>query len=268
MTKEFAITLVGAAAALLFTTGCAERSAALFAPVGRTSCSDLPALQRPLKVANYNIKSGLWTSLADVGDTLATMDADVVALEEVDNGTRRSGSVDESAVLADRLHMQRIFAAALARDGGTYGVALLSKLPMLDDAERVDLPDVGNFEPRVAIDATICRGDAPLRVLAAHADVFPWAAQAQAKFIADRVDGSANTLVLGDLNATPDTGDTKPFLDDGYADALSMFDDKPTFPGNKTRIDYILSDDAVASAHVLDSQASDHFPVVATIAPQ
>ncbi len=263
MQNKAAAVIVAALSVVIAASGCAMRSDALYSPLGRTSCNGVPRLDRALKVANYNIKSGLWTSLDQVGDTLEKLDADVIALEEVDNGTHRSGGVDQSEELAERLHAQRIFAAALERDGGTYGVALLSKLPVVD-AQRFDLPNVGNFEPRVGIDATVCTGDTATRVISAHADVFPWAAKAHAKAIAKRVADSRDVLVLGDLNSTPDTGDTQPFLDDGLSDALSLFDDKPTF-GDSARIDYILTDRAIENAKVVNSDASDHRPVVADL---
>jgi endonuclease/exonuclease/phosphatase family metal-dependent hydrolase len=259
---KLAVVVVVALAAVEF-SGCAERSEELLAPALRSSCNGLAPMDRKVKVANYNIKSGMWTSLDDVAAVIEHMDADVVALEEVDNGTQRSGLVDQSAVLAERAGAERIFAAAMDRDGGTYGIALLSKLPVVG-AERFDLPDVGNFEPRVGIDATVCTGDKETRVVSAHADVLPWAAKAHAQAIAERVASAINVLVLGDLNATPDTGDTQPFLDDGLADALSLFDDRPTF-GDNARIDYILTDRDINGAKVVDSDASDHKPVTAEL---
>jgi endonuclease/exonuclease/phosphatase family metal-dependent hydrolase len=257
--------VVAAVAACTLPLACAERSSTLIEPNVRSSCEGVASPNRPLRVANYNIKSGMWTSLDDVANTLTKMDPDIVALEEVDNGMKRTGGVDQSAVLAEKLHAQRIFAAARAADGGTYGIALLSRLPIVN-AERFNLPDVGNFEPRVAIDAVVCVGSRPLRVVSAHADVFPWAAKAHTEALAARVKGTENALVLGDFNAGPDVGD-KPFAGEGFQDALTLFDPRPTFPGNKTRIDYILSDNKLESAKVLDSKASDHFPVMATLDP-
>src|SRR5688572_2604235 len=113
-----------AAVATATLSGCSQRSS-LFVhgePTGSLSCEgNEQARDRPLKVANYNIKSGMWSSLDEVGDVLEKIDADVIALEEVDNGMGRTGNVDQSAVLAERLRAERIFAGSWEKDGGTYG---------------------------------------------------------------------------------------------------------------------------------------------------
>ena len=255
--------LVALAASLAVSSACAARSDLLVRAPERTSCAGVADLGRPLRVANYNIKSGMWTSLDDIGAVLEDMNADVIALEEVDNGMRRSGNVDEAAVLAERLHADHMFAGALSWDGGDYGVALLSKVPVVG-AERFALPDAGNFEPRVAIDATVCDGGEPVRVVAAHADVMPWAAKAHAAAIADRVRGTKGVVVLGDLNATPESGAVDPLVADGLTDVLATLGKVATF-GDKDRIDYILTDRVAVDAAVIDSHASDHRPVEAAL---
>ena len=89
--------------------GCSQQRSSLFVqgePTGSLSCEHRGENTKPLKVANYNIKSGMWSSLDEVGDVLEGLNADVIALEEVDNGMGRTGHVDQSAVLAERLHAE------------------------------------------------------------------------------------------------------------------------------------------------------------------
>jgi endonuclease/exonuclease/phosphatase family metal-dependent hydrolase len=256
-------------------TACSTTSRTLIAPSSEAladmhdksdvvaACRATPSLTRPLVVGNYNIKSGVWTSLDEVGGVLEKMDADVVALEEVDQGMKRSGGVDESAVLAKRLQAEHVFAGTLGFDGGTYGIALLSKLPIVK-VTRFDLPRANGFEPRVAIDATVCAGTTPLRVIAAHADFLPWAAEAQAKAIAAYIGDDKDVLVLGDFNATP-TDDGMQVLAKPRGDALAKYDEGPTFPGTKSRIDFILTGRGVKNAKRIITNASDHYPVTATL---
>lgn len=251
-------------------SGCALRSNLFLQPAasgeGTRSCDHEPALDRPLKVANYNIKSGLWSSLDEIGAVLEGIDADVIALEEVDNGMERSGGVDQSAALAERLHAQRVFAASWERGGGSYGVALLSRVPVVG-AERFFLPDVGGIEPRAAIDATVCAGAEPMRVVAAHSDFLPWAASAHAEALAERVSDSDSVLVMGDLNTAPSNDALGGFFRDGLKDVLALFvGDSPTF-GDSIRLDYILTDHNVEDARIIDSDASDHRPVSALLRP-
>jgi endonuclease/exonuclease/phosphatase family metal-dependent hydrolase len=175
---------------------------------------------------------------------------------------KRSDDVDQSATLAERLGMERVFAGTMERDGGTYGIALLSRLPFVK-VERFDLPE-GGFESRTAIDAQVCAGDQPVRVVSTHADFTPWAAGKHAQAIADHIEGAPDVVVMGDMNVTPDSDAMKPLLADPMQDALGMFDEGPTF-GDKDRIDYILTDNEVTGAQIVDSDASDHRPVLATV---
>lgn len=252
---------------LLLSSGCAQRSALFVGAdaVVSPTCDAHSAREAPLKVANYNIKSGMWSSLDEVGDVLEQLDADVIALEEVDNQMGRTGGVDQSAVLAERLKAQRVFAASWDKDGGSYGVALLSRVPIVA-AERFWLPE-GGTEPRAAIDATVCNGSAPLRVVAAHSDFLPWTASAHAEALAERVgdsDPDQAVLVMGDLNTSPTSASLAGFFRRGLKDALAMFEDGPTF-GGTVRLDYILTNRDVADARIIPSPASDHFPVSALL---
>lgn len=93
------------------------------------------------------------SDLEALARSLERMDADVIALQEVDRHLRRSGGVDQSGWLARRLSMEHVFAPALlgdpdgtwtaapARDPGgpSYGVALLSRHPILA-SYRLRLP--------------------------------------------------------------------------------------------------------------------------------
>lgn len=248
-------------------SGCSQQRSSLFVqgePTGSLSCESRGGGDnaKPLKVANYNIKSGMWSSLDEVGDVLEGLNADVIALEEVDNGMGRTGHVDQSAVLAERLHAERVFAGSWEKDGGTYGVALLSRVPIVA-AERFWLPDTG-MEPRAAIDATVCNGDAPLRVVAAHSDFLPWASAVHAEALAERVSDDDGALVIGDLNTSPTSDAIGSFFKRGMKDVLAQFKDGPTF-GGSVRLDYILTGREVADAQIIESAASDHFPVTALL---
>jgi endonuclease/exonuclease/phosphatase family metal-dependent hydrolase len=262
------VTVLLTTVAALALSGCSQRSAMFLhgssEPTGTTSCESNreSARDRPLKVANYNIKSGLWSSLDEVGDVLEGIDADIIALEEVDNGMGRTGHVDQSAVLAERLRAERVFAGSWEKDGGTYGVALLSRVPIVG-AERFWLPDTG-MEPRAAIDATVCDGASPLRIVAAHSDFLPWAAAVHAEALADRVSDDDGALVMGDLNTSPTSEAIGSFFKRGMKDVLTQFKDGPTF-GGSVRLDYILTGRDVDDAQIIESTASDHFPIAALL---
>lgn len=264
------LTFVTAAALL---AGCAGPSSSrLLAPRTDAVCAPAPARER-LRVVSFNIRSGLSSSLSDIGELLAGMDADVIALQEVDVGCRRTGGVDQAGVLAERLGHQYAFASAMTREGGDYGVALLSRLPF-QRVERVDLRASGSLEPRVAIDATLCAGAAPVRVVAVHADVLPWAAADNARALARSLArtlsvGGARVVVAGDLNAPPLDEGPRAFAQLGLADLVGLHAEGPTFHfAGARRLDYIFTDRALAedaTAGRVASQVSDHYPVHAEL---
>lgn len=260
--------LAAAASLCALLTGCSQPSDTLDAPE-LSACEGEAPLTRPLRVATYNIKSGLWSSLDEVGDVLEALDADVIALQEVDRLTSRTNGQDQAKELAERLGMKHAFAAARTEGGGDYGVALLSRLPFRE-VRRIAL-ESGNMtlEPRVALDATLCLGERELRAVSVHADVYPWAAADHARSLAAALeatkrDGQVLRLVAGDLNATPDADGPLALVGAGLVDVIASIGEVATFLDQ--RIDYVLADrplaDGLLDVDVIDSDASDHRPVI------
>ncbi len=153
-----------------------------------------------MRLVSWNVRHGLGldrrVSLERVLEVLEPLDADVVALQELDVARVRSGGVDQPAWLAARLAMNVVFAETC--DG--YGHALLSRPPFRAH-EEIALPGSALGEPRALIDAQL--GD--VRVIAAHFGLIPSDRAQQADAVMARLasDGSHVTFVLGDLNASP-----------------------------------------------------------------
>ena len=164
---------------------------------------------------------------------------DVLALQEADKQTMRTGGHHVAEELATQLGMYWAHApAGIPRgikpvkrqwwldfeepiglhDEGDTGVALLSRLPLMD-VTRIDLPwQECPWRPRLAIAATISVGPHQVRLFNAHVD--PHAASdgqlAQLEVIAshaDAVDGP--TIILGDFNTLSRQKclDTRQFLE-------------------------------------------------------
>lgn len=249
--------------------GCSQPSDTLVGPDGGP-CEGAATVEGPLRIATYNIKSGLYSSLDEVGDVLEEIDADVVALQEVDRLTERTDLQDQAKELGDRLGMEHAFAAARTEGTGDYGVALLSRLPFRE-VRRLPLESKNMvLEPRVALDATLCFGEQEIRAVSVHADVYPWAAADHARSLGEQLEATASDdtglrVVAGDLNATPDADGPLALIAKGLVDVIAPFGELPTFLDQ--RIDYLLTDrplaDGTIDVKVLDSNASDHRPVVA-----
>jgi endonuclease/exonuclease/phosphatase family metal-dependent hydrolase len=176
-----------------------------------------------VQVATWNICGGrTWDrARVDLDLTLATLrrlDADLVALQEVDRDLPRSGRVDQARVLGEALGMAWRFTPALlgapgdaglvdpaepgAPDPGgpAYGIALLSRLP-LGTVEAVRLPRRGHEEPRVAQVAEVAVGGRRLTVAGTHLSNVPRSAVGQLRTLWRRLDRRGGPrLLLGDLN--------------------------------------------------------------------
>lgn len=104
---------------------------------------------RTLRVATWNVQSCA-RGVTGVVAQLASLEADVVALQEIDRGTHRSGHVDQVARLADGAGFayHAFFRAMAWDDVGDYGLGVLSRVPLLG-ARTEALPCEGETEPRV-----------------------------------------------------------------------------------------------------------------------
>ncbi|MBC8071730.1 MAG: endonuclease/exonuclease/phosphatase family protein [Deltaproteobacteria bacterium] len=218
----------------------------------------------------YNILGGE-LGLAPVIAALRDFDADLVALQEVDRGTRRAKRVDQPRAIAEALGMHVEFAEHGGPGGGRTGVALLSREP-LTHVERIELPDgvLAALQADVAIENAVVRtfvvhllptelGDP--RARQAGRDI---ARLREADVVLLRAtDQRRPTLVLGDFNALSNGPEYAAFADH-FEDACPH--GPPTWPATKPthRIDYVWSSPELRVLGCPSSTptASDHLPVV------
>lgn len=193
-----------------------------------------------MRVATFNLLSG--RSVPDgavdeaaLGTAAALLDADLLGLQEVDRHQERSHMVDQTAVVADALgaaHWRFVptlhgtpgtttWDAAtgddgLATGGPSYGIGLVSRLPVLDWRVRrfgpapvsmplmvpgskglTRVPD----EPRLGLAAVVDAPRGPMTVVTAHLSFVPGWNIAQLRTLAiwaRRL--PAPRLLLGDFN--------------------------------------------------------------------
>ena len=227
-----------------------------------------------LNVMSYNIHVGIGMDkkldLARIADVIRRHRIDIVGLQEVDRGVERTGRVDEMKELARLTGMDYAFAHNLDYQGGQYGVAVLSRFPILAIdhrryANRRERERRGFLRVEVEVEGR------RLNFVTTHLDY---------QFLDGRVfeteqllkaleDVRGPLIVAGDFNEEPPGGAYGMMLKAGFADAwareaaagLTYPADKPT-----KRIDYVfhrgLGDGVQASATVPDTLASDHRPVI------
>jgi endonuclease/exonuclease/phosphatase family metal-dependent hydrolase len=223
------------------------------------SCAGNTSAEGRVRVATWNIKAARAAPLDALAAEMRAIRADVIALQEVDVRTRRSGYVDQPRALAAALGFHYVFAASIRWDEGDYGLALVSKWPLARvERFRVGPADLG--EPRIVLDVTICVGGRALRLLNHHADDV---AATRALGFAD-VQRIAQTigsglLVVGDMNEGPDGPGIRTLRDSGLVD-LGADGTVDTAEGG--RIDYIFAGGAlsrqVSAARVWRTNKSDH----------
>lgn len=230
-----------------------------------------------LRVLTYNIHHGEGTDarldLARTAAVIMRETPDLVALQEVDNQTTRTGGVDQAAELARLTGMHAAFGKAMDYAGGGYGNAVLSRSP-LSEIHVHDLPTAPGSEPRCAIAARVRTGQdgralvfvsthlehtrVPIRLLQVQALNSALAAEPWP------------TILAGDFNDVPE-GPAIAALRPHWTDA-SAGQPGPTSPSSqpRRRIDYVFFRPGgawrVVETRVVDEPVtSDHRPLLVVL---
>ncbi len=274
---------------------------------------------RQVRVITYNIHHGTdadeQPTLDRIASLIASENADIVALQEVDRAwSPRSAYRDQMAILADTLDMHAYFGhiydfepdssawagiaadvpsgemqaddepgdhpnAAPLRDRRRYGLAILSRFPIVDSSnyELIRLPSIDSEPemqslpgfPHVTVDVD----GVLLHVFNTHLDYRrdPELRRRQVEEMLEIIEPYAHpALLMGDLNAPPGAPEIQPLLD-RFSDAWTRGGEGEgmTFPASDPtkRIDaiYVTPGIHVDTVYVPASMASDHRPVVAAL---
>ncbi len=220
---------------------------------------------------------------------------DILALQEADKGTARTGGHDVARELAEALEMAWVHVAAgIPRgqepasrqwwlnfeeqiglyDTGDTGVALLSRYK-LDEITRIDLPwEECPWRPRLAMGATVALGSEKLLLINAHVD--PHSAVGgqlkQVEILLEHADAASGpTLILGDFNtlSRKKALETRELLEkNGYVTPFPTGTATWRGAGIRLHADWIFARDATITrcgvARPLN--VSDHWPIWAEVA--
>jgi endonuclease/exonuclease/phosphatase family metal-dependent hydrolase len=151
---------------------------------------------RSLRIVSYNVHSCIGTdgvfSPQRIAAVLADLDADIVALQEVEDK-----QVDGMSVTAYLMRELRLVLAAKTthlRTGLDYGNVLLSRTPPVHTASH-DLAHPKR-EPRAAIEANFEEHGAHLRVFATHFGLSLSERRAQVQRLLPRLDDASPSLTV------------------------------------------------------------------------
>jgi endonuclease/exonuclease/phosphatase family metal-dependent hydrolase len=216
-------------------------------------------------------------NLGRVAALIRATQADIVLLQEVDRGTRRSHHVDQPAVLERLTRLRAAFGRTLDYDGGTYGIASMARGAIEGRVRplRVDPPQAragGSTEPRGVLIADVQLPQTAIVIANTHLDASRedrYRLQEVDDLIAALAERAAGPLVVGgDFNSTPESETHARMLRAGYTDAWTACGKGPdlTYPADAPikRIDYLFLASGVrcTSAEVLPFQGSDHRPLL------
>lgn len=247
---------------------------------------------------SYNIKVGSWTprGLDAVAEVIAAVNPDVVALQEVDQGMARTKHVDQTAWLSQRLGYDGIFAPAAGGEafgasGGAYGIAMLSRHPIIDHTRRLlyhqplpvaERPPRYHVEQRAVLGCLIEIDGTPVNVFCTHFDLAADQRIHQADDVVNlyrawHADHPA--VLMGDFNAdldSPEIATIRRALRDVFLSEGVSGEERITFPsgplGSRTENGWVGAIDyAFVSEHwridditvIRETEpASDHAPVI------
>ncbi len=230
--------------------------------------------QETIKILSYNIHHGNppsekagYIDLPAIANVINESKADIIGLQEVDVNVERSGDVDQIKELAKLTDTEYYFAKGIDLQGGEYGVAVLSKLP-ITHAENFLLPMPKDGEQRVLASVTVeSNSGREVVFMTTHLDLYEENRNAQAEFIRDYAHQNRNKVVIltGDLNDKPNS-ETIQTLDKAFV--RSKIANGPTFPqvNPKREIDYVMINKETVhevKSHIVweEEYASDHRPL-------
>lgn len=241
-----------------------------------TLCAAPTFAKTSLRVMTYNIHVGVGMDkkldLQRIADVINRERPDLVGLQEVDRGVKRTEGKDEIAELAAMTRMEYAFAPNLDFQGGKYGVAILSRFPIKNTVHRM-FENKREAERRGMLLVEVEVDRKPLTFVTTHLDyqfedgrVFE--TEQLLSFLGE-VKGPL--IVVADMNDVPSGGAyqlMRTKFDDAWLTSRAQGEGF-SYPADKPvkRIDHIFYRQSVRAkkARVVETLASDHVPVVAEL---
>ncbi len=229
----------------------------LTADAGRWSvvCGKAPRHRDTVRLLTYNVHGCVGTdgrlSPRRIARAIAECDADIIALQELDVGRRRSGSRDQGREIADLLGMICEFHPSFRVEDEQYGNAIVSRFPLRRVKagglpQRIPQPS----EPRGALWVEIDVGGQMLQVVTTHLglDRSERLRQVEALlgpewFGSSKLRGPA--ILCGDLNANARSMPYRQLASRLRDATRTNGRPRPTFPSRwpVVRIDHVFASD-------------------------
>lgn len=236
-----------------------------------------------LTAMSYNIHTGKGSdglfSLERIVEDIQKANADLVGIQEMDRFTKRN-PMDQAALLERLSGFHILFAKNLDYQGGEYGIAVLSRFPIVE--HRIFHYQTWEArEPRGVLAVKVQPFSNPLSrsvwFVTTHLGTDDTGEEQteQVKQLTDWLNalpGDSSLIVSGDFNQRPDSRAVR-FFSDRFADlwTLKGIGKGYTYPATRpsSRIDYLFVKTGdlaeCRDVTVMETIASDHRPVTARI---
>lgn len=233
---------------------------------------------RVLKVMTFNVKHGtdLYSkvSIEKQAAFIKQHNVDLLALQEIDQETRRVNYVNQTKYFANSLSLNGFFQPFMAFDSGQYGIAGFSKTPIME-SKSIVLPN--GLEPRVFPRLLLKVDNQGLLFIPIH---FDWpiddkARYAQATHLLSQLDRKLPIILAGDFNDFPQSRTIALFKEAGFS---FIVNNTSTFLGpneggkSVVEIDFIAVRDgesvtlSLLESFVFDQHTlSDHAAVLSSV---
>lgn len=235
------------------------------------------------RILTYNVHRCVGTDRKlDVGriaEVIARLKPDIVALQELDVGRRRTGHVDQAQEIARRLSMSFHFHPAITVEKEQYGDAILTILPerLVKAASLPGYVRMPQLEPRGALWLAVEIDGREVQIINTHLGLVPREQQIQARALASddwlgHPGCVSPVILLGDFNATAPSLVYRTLVarmrecrraahrrapSSTFPSALPVLRIDHVFVSEQIRVDYVF-----APYDPLTRVASDHLPLV------
>ncbi len=221
-------------------------------------------MKKSLRIGTYNIAhAAVFNGNGEeIGVFLAEQKLDVVAVQEIDVGTRRVGGGDVLETVANSgAYPHSYFAKAMDYQGGGYGIGMLSRYPILE-AETIPLY-AGDVEPRTLCRVILDVDGEQLTVWNTHTSYESQEIRArQLEQITACISACEDFILMGDFN----TADMQEFAALPYCTAVNT-GRFGSFFETEQAIDHIFLSKGfmLCGANMPKVPYSDHYPIVAEV---
>ena len=197
-------------------------------------------------------------------DSIASLvsDYDMVALQEVDSGSLRSGFINQSRYLANHAGMP-FWCHQRNRKVGNVAYAGNGFLSRYEPRSIEEFRLPGPIPGRGSLVLTYGENEAALWVAVVHLALGKRARRQQLQFLTERLQDAQRLIVMGDFNTSINGGDVLSFCDRlGLQAPTSGLATYPSWQPQRD-IDHILLSQGIDGydARVVDVGMSDHCPI-------